>query len=201
MTISLEPASPAHRLYLSQLATYLRHSQQILAAWDHYSDRHSDPETSQPHDEDAYGRRQQKRDADTLSAFGRVYYHADELVNVAERQLAELSPSARTRRYAWQIRELRDATQRLYAVYDDWLAVRAALPDSAHPGTQAYEEPLAESYAEAWSYLDQWAIHGQALFAVNALAQRQSNASAPALPSTAPAPAHQGAATPPRVRR
>ncbi|ELS55904.1 hypothetical protein [Streptomyces viridochromogenes] len=199
MTISLEPASPAHRLYLSQLAIYLRHSRQILAAWDLYSDRHSDPETFQPHDEDAYGRRQQKRDADTLSAFGRVYYHADELVDVAERQLADLAPSDRTRRYAWQVRELRDATQRLCAVHDDWRAVRAALPESARPGTKAYEDPLAESYAEAWSYLDQWAIHGQALFAVNALAQWQSNASALALPATVPA--HKAAATSSRVRR
>ncbi|SBT92184.1 hypothetical protein GA0115233_104121 [Streptomyces sp. DI166] len=199
MTISLEPGSPSHRLYLSQLAIYLRHSRQILAAWDHYSDRHSDPETFQPHDEDAYGRRQQKRDADTLSAFGRVYYHADELVDVAERQLAQLSPSDRTRRYAWQVRELREATQRLYAVRNDWLTVRAALPASALPGTKAYEEPLAESYAEAWSYLDQWAIHGQALFAVNALAQRHSATSAPTQSTTASV--HPAAATPFMGRR
>lgn len=193
MTTSLEPGSPAHRLYLSQLALYLRHSRQILAAWDHYSSRHSDPKTFQPYDEDAYGLRQQKRDADTLSAFSRVYYHADELVHVAEQQLALLAPSDRTRRYAWQVRELREATQRLYAVHDEWRAVRDALPESARPGTTAYEEPLAESHAEAWSYLDQWAIHGQALFAVNALAERQSRAAthtavvAPPAPTTAAA--------------
>ncbi|WP_246113551.1 hypothetical protein [Streptomyces montanus] len=75
-----------------------------LAAWGHYSSRHSDPESFQPHDEDAYGLRQQQRDADTLSAFGRVYHHADELVHVAEQQLARLAPSDRTRRYAWQVR-------------------------------------------------------------------------------------------------
>ncbi|MFF4361552.1 hypothetical protein [Streptomyces sp. NPDC001604] len=188
MPLSLETASPAHRLYLSQLALYLRHSRQILAAWDAYSDKHSDPETFQPHDEDTYGLRQQQRDCDTLSAFGRVYYHADELVHVAEQQLAQLPVTALTRRYAWQVRELHEATQRLYAVHAEWRAVRAALPESAKPGTTAYEEPLAESYAEAWSYLDQWAIHGQALFAVNALAQRQSTASASALSATAPVP-------------
>ncbi|MFJ9085753.1 hypothetical protein ACIRL3_25360 [Streptomyces sp. NPDC102384] len=193
MTITLAPGSPAHRLYLSQLAIYLRHSRQILAAWDHYSARHSDPETFQPYDEDAYGLRQQKRDADTLSAFGRVYYHADELVDVAERQLALLTPSDRTRRYAWQVRELRYATQRLYAVQDDWLAVRDALPASARPGTKAYEEPLAESYAEAWHYLDQWAIHGQALFAVNALAERQSRAAGRTAAVAPPAPAADAA--------
>ncbi|MEU8482405.1 hypothetical protein [Streptomyces sp. NPDC048641] len=188
MTISLEPASPSHRLYLSQLAIYLRHSRQILAAWDHYSDQHSDPEAFQPYDEDAYGLRQQQRDADTLSAFGRVYYHADELVHVAQQQLAQLSTSARTRRYAWQVRELHDATDGLYAVHDDWLAVRRALPGTAKPGTKAFEEPLAESYAEAWSYLDQWAIHGQAIFAVNALSQKQLGGAAPVLVTAPPAP-------------
>ncbi|MFD9069081.1 hypothetical protein [Streptomyces lasiicapitis] len=188
MTISLEPGSPSHRLYLSQLALYLRHSRQILAAWDAYSDQHSDPETFQPHDEDAYGLRQQKRDADTLAAFGRVYYHAVQLVHVAEKQLAQLQPSERTRRYGWQVRELRKATERLYAVHDDWHAVYRALPESTGPGTKAYEEPLAESYAEAWSHLDQWAIHGQALFAVNALAERQLRANAPTGVVAAPAP-------------
>ncbi|MFI2204609.1 hypothetical protein ACH47Z_28255 [Streptomyces sp. NPDC020192] len=188
MTTSLEPASPAHRLYLSQLAIYLRRSRLILAARDAYSDKHSDPKTFQPYDEDAYGRRQQQRDSDTLRAFGRVYYHADELVHVAEQQLAQLPVSSLTRRYAWQVRELHEATQRLYAVHDDWLAVRRALPEAAKPGTMAYEEPLAESYAEAWSYLNQWAIHGQALFAVNALAQKQSEASAPTLVTTTPVP-------------
>jgi hypothetical protein len=198
LTISLEPGSPAHRLYLSQLALYLRHSRQILAAWDLYSDQHSDPETFQPYDEDAYGLRQQQRDADTLSAFGRVYYHADELVHVAEQQLALLSPSDQARRYTWQVRELHNATERLYALHDDWRAVRAALPDSARPGTKGYEEPLAESYAEAWSYLDQWAIHGQALFAINALAQKQSTASALTLSTTAPVPKAAAASSPAR---
>ncbi|WP_420036014.1 hypothetical protein ACN2WE_30760 [Streptomyces sp. cg28] len=199
MTFSLEPASPAHRLYLNQLAHYLRRSRQILVAWDHYSQRHSDPETFQPHDDDAYGLRQQKRDADTLSAFGRVYHHADELVHVAERQLAQLAPTERTRRYAWQARELRDATQGLYAVRNDWLAVEAALPESAQPGTAAYEEPLAESYAEVWFYLDQWAVHGQVLFAVHALAQRNSTAQAPAL--AAAGPVHQAGGTLSKARR
>ncbi|WP_063757815.1 hypothetical protein [Streptomyces fulvoviolaceus] len=188
MTIPLEPASPEHRLHLSQLAIYLRESRQILAAWDAYSDQHSDPDTHQPYDEDAYGLRQRQRDSDTLVSFGRVYDHADELVHAAEQQLAQLPASARTRRYAWQVRELRDSTTGLYAVHDDWLAVRRALPASARPGTEAFDEPLAESYAEAWHYLDQWAIHGQALFAINALAQKQSKASAPAQVTAPPLP-------------
>ncbi|MGW0536304.1 hypothetical protein [Streptomyces sp. NPDC003032] len=72
---------------------------------------------------------------DTLSAFGRVFHHADELVHVTEQQLARLAPSDRTRRYAWQVRELREATQHLYAVQDEWRSVRNELLKSAWPGT------------------------------------------------------------------
>lgn len=117
-----------------------------------------------------------------------MYYHADELVFVAEQQLALLAPSDRTRRYAWQVRELGNATQRLYGVYTDWLSVRAALPESARPGTAAYEEPLAESLAEAWAYLDQWTLHGQAVFDVNALAERQSQTGRPGPVAAPPVP-------------
>ncbi|MFD7013905.1 hypothetical protein [Streptomyces sp. NPDC059928] len=187
MTIPSAPAS--HRLYLSQLALYLRDSRLILTTWDAYSARHSDPVTNEPYDEDAYGRRQRERDADTLAAFGRVYYHAHELVEVAEQQLAQVPVSDRTRHYTGQVRELQQATEGLYAVHADWRAVREALPTMAKPGTAAYEDPLAESHAEAWHYLDQWTAHGQALFAVNALAQRQSLAGAPVAGIVAPAPA------------
>ncbi|MFE5647550.1 hypothetical protein ACFQ8Q_00305 [Streptomyces cyaneofuscatus] len=181
MTISLEAGSPAHRLRLRQLALYLRHSRQILAAWNLYSSRHSDPVTGRPHDEDTYGRRQQKRDSDTLSAFSRIYYHADELVHAADQQLAQLSGSDRTRHYSWQVRELDDAAGRLHAV------LVALNQDRPGPGTKEYEEALAEGYADAWPYLHQWTSHGQALFAINALAER-STAASPTTVVAQPAP-------------
>ncbi|MDQ1031381.1 hypothetical protein QF035_008963 [Streptomyces umbrinus] len=49
------------------------------------------------------------------------------------------------------------------------------------PGMKAYDEPLAESHAEAWHYLDQWAIHREVLFAINALAERQAQQATPAM--------------------
>ncbi|WP_338675897.1 hypothetical protein V1460_25235 [Streptomyces sp. SCSIO 30461] len=45
------------------------------------------------------------------------------------------------------------------------------------PGTEAYGEPLAE----AWHSLDQWAVRGEVLFAVNVLAERQAKQAAPAM--------------------
>lgn len=199
MTFSTEPGSPEHRLYLRQLAIYLRKSRKIRSAWDAHSNEHTNPNTHQPHDENAWARRRQQRDADTLSAFGRVYHHADELVDVAQQQLAQLPTSERTERYARQVRELREATQRLYAVHEDWRALHRALPETSKPGTKAFEEPLAESYADAFSYLDQWASQGQALFAVDALAQRQSKPSSPASTATLPVP--KAAATSSATRR
>ena len=52
--------------------------------------------------------------------------------------------------------------------------MRDKLPESARPGTKAYDEPVADSHAEAWHYLDQWANHGEVLFGVNALAESQT---------------------------
>ncbi|MGW0868912.1 hypothetical protein ACWD3Z_00310 [Streptomyces sp. NPDC002740] len=49
------------------------------------------------------------------------------------------------------------------------------------PGTKAYDGPLAESHAEAWHYLGQWAIHGEVLFAITALAERQVQQAAPVM--------------------
>ena len=51
---------------------------------------------------------------------------------------------------------------------------------------KAYDEPLAESLAEAWRYLGQWAIHGEVLFAINALAERRAQQAAPAMSPSRP---------------
>ncbi|MFB8440488.1 hypothetical protein ACFC7A_15725 [Streptomyces niveus] len=149
------PSYDAHQLYLRQLATFLRESRQILDAWDAYSDEHCDPETFEPLDEAAYDIRQRQRDTDTLNAFGRVYFHADVLVDTAEHQLARLPAFSATRAHAWQIGELRTSTQKLYELHRQWLDLRRNLPTDAVPGTAAYDEPLAESRAEAWHHLGQ----------------------------------------------
>ncbi|WP_405749114.1 hypothetical protein OG232_03920 [Streptomyces sp. NBC_01411] len=60
------------------------------------------------------------------------------------------------------------------------------LPASDRPDTKAYEESLVESLAEDWRYLDQWAIRGEGLFAVNALAERQAQQAAPAMSPSRP---------------
>ncbi|MFD4119039.1 hypothetical protein ACFWSJ_37055 [Streptomyces niveus] len=192
------PSYDAHQLYLRQLATFLRESRQILDAWDAYSDEHCDPETFEPLDEAAYGIRQRQRDADTLNAFGRVYFHTDVLVDTAEHQLARLPASSATRAHAWQIGELRTSTQKLYELHRQWLDLRRNLPTDAVPGTAAYDEPLAESRADAWHYLDQWGIYGQALIDINTQARKQARQHrSPEAPVKAPPPPEAAPTTPP----
>ncbi|MEW1794627.1 hypothetical protein [Streptomyces niveus] len=183
---------------MRQLTTYLRESKQILAAWDAYADEHVDPKTFEPFDEAAYGARQRQRDTDTLTAFGRVYFHADVLVDIAEHQLARL-PATATRDFAWRLGELRTSTQRLYALHRQWLDLRATLPRDAVPGTGAYDEPLAESRADAWHHLDQWGIHGQALIDINTQAQSRQQRS-PQAPAQAPPRPDAAPSTPPARR-
>lgn len=192
------PSYDAHRLYLRQLATYLLESKQILDAWDAYSDEHCDPKTFEPLDEAAYGIRQRQRDTDTLNAFGRVYFHAEVLVDIAEHQLARL-PASATQDYAWRLGELRTSTQKLYTLHRQWLDLRANLPTDAVPSTRAYNEPLAENRAEAWHHLDQWGIHGQALIDINTQAQNQQHRS-PVAPVKAPPPPDAAPTTPPARR-
>ncbi|MEV7870188.1 hypothetical protein AB0P17_29775 [Streptomyces sp. NPDC088124] len=79
------------------------------------------------------------------------------------------------------MRELYEAPQCLYAAHDKWRAVRDKPPESARPVTKAYDESLIENLAEAWHYLDQWAIHGEVFFAVNPLAERQAQQAAHAM--------------------
>lgn len=193
------PSDEAHRLYLRQLDTYLRDSRQILAAWDAYADEHCDPVTFEPFDEAAYGARQRQRDTDTLNAFGRVYFHADVLVDTAEHQLARL-PASAARDYAWRLGELRTGTQGLYELHRQWLDLRRNLPKDAVPGTGAYDEPLAESRADAWPHLDQWGIHGQALIDINTQAQQQQPQRSSGMPVEKP-PVPDNAPKSPRARQ
>ncbi|MEV0445544.1 hypothetical protein AB0I84_41000 [Streptomyces spectabilis] len=171
-----ERLMPAHQLYLSQLALYLRDSQLIDALWALYTHEHCDPATGQPDDAVAYSHRQTQRDADLLSAFGPVYYHADTLLEAAQQQLDQLPDGEPKQHFTGQLRQLHTSTQQLYAVRHRWIHRRSALPDG--PGEGAHEALLAASYAEARPYLARWADQGHVVLDVHALAQQSGGRSA-----------------------
>ncbi|WP_063803608.1 hypothetical protein [Streptomyces silvensis] len=191
-----------HRERLHQLTLFLRESKQILAAWDAYSDEHTDLD-GWPHDADAYGLRAARRDADTWRSFHRVRPFAKDLLATAEVQVQHLNATHIQPRWPWQLGALDAALQQLDALQQEWLTVRDALPPSARPGTDIYDDALAERNAEAWSCLDEWAGHGTVLLEIQAATQNlppraPALTTAHALSRPAPAPA---AAPPPTVRR
>ncbi|WP_254650150.1 hypothetical protein [Streptomyces sp. GbtcB7] len=67
MTSPPSPPSVIHQQRLDRLAAFLRAGEQVLAAWDAYSDQHADPDCW-PYDDETYGRRAARRDADTWTA-------------------------------------------------------------------------------------------------------------------------------------
>ncbi|MEW1632722.1 hypothetical protein AB0469_01450 [Streptomyces sp. NPDC093801] len=167
-------ADEDHRRALGRLTRYITEAQEILASWDTYSDEHTDAD-GWPHDPIAYGYRQRRRDAETWEAFAKIRFVAlTHLLPLAERQLPHI-PTLRVRpSWSWQLKTLRTSLDEIYRLQESWLAERDALPDRAVPGTQEYDEPLADRNAEAWHYLDTWAVHGQALLDINTAAQQGS---------------------------
>ncbi|MFE0211529.1 hypothetical protein ACFWY7_12710 [Streptomyces sp. NPDC059001] len=88
----------------------------------------------------------------------------------------------------WQLGVLRDALDRLDALHEEWLHTRDSLPVAARPGTPDYDDALAEYHAESWSYLDDWASHGQTVLDINTAARHAPSTLAPP-PTAATVPA------------
>ncbi|MFZ3470461.1 hypothetical protein ACODT3_24400 [Streptomyces sp. 4.24] len=190
-----DPRAP-HELLLRQLDLYLREAEEALAAWNTYSDEHTDPD-GWPHDETAYGLRQSRRDADTWRSFNRVRSGAKDLVATAAAQLHKLPERSVHPRWAWQISCLRVALDRISTLQSEWLDLRTTLPASARPGVEEYDGPLAERNAEAWHYLDEWSLHGQAVLDIHTALRRSQSR-----PAAAPVAALPGRdATPAKPRR
>nr|WP_203615427.1 hypothetical protein [Streptomyces sp. SID13726] len=178
---------------MRHLDAFLRDSEQILTAWDAYSEEHTDLD-GWPYDDDAYGLRQRRRDADTAEAFETVRAGARHLLATADTQLPRLPPVSVQAHWGYRLGVLHSALDRLDALYEQWLATRDSLPLGARPGTPAFDSALAEHHAECWSHLDDWATHGHVLGDINTAAQYAPSPLAPP-PATmavlpAPGPTH-----------
>ncbi|MEE1765276.1 hypothetical protein [Streptomyces sp. SP18BB07] len=160
-------------------------SKKILDAWDAYSDEHTDLD-GWPYDDHAYGLRASRRDADTAEAFEPLRHGARHLLATAETQLGRLPAGAVQSRWVYQLGVLHAGLDRLEQLHQQWRETRDALPATATPGTPAFDDALAEYHAESWSYLDDWATHGNTLREINTVAR---NAPSPLAPAPAPATA------------
>ncbi|WP_244188960.1 hypothetical protein [Streptomyces yokosukanensis] len=82
-------------------------------------------------------------------------------------------------RWGFQLGVLATALDRLDALHEQWERTRDSLPADARPGTPVFDDALAEHHAECWTYLDDWASHGDALGEINSAARHAPSLLAP----------------------
>ncbi|MEU6144152.1 hypothetical protein ABZ848_27840 [Streptomyces sp. NPDC047081] len=192
----LSSPSVVHQQRLDQLAVFVRTSEQLLDAWDAYSDQHTGPD-GWPYDAESYGRRAALRDADTWSAAARIRPFARDLISTAAVQLQHLPARTVQPAWPWRLSAVDDALDQLDALEADYWARLDELPPSAGPGTAGYDDLVDARNAEAWHALDELALHTPAVLAIHAAVQ----ATPPCLDAVAPRPAPAESASPAPVAR
>ncbi|MDX3523261.1 hypothetical protein [Streptomyces scabiei] len=192
------PSSPSavQQQRLDRLAAFLRTSEQVLASWDAYSDQNTDPD-GWPYDDETYGRRAARRDADTWQAAAQIRPFARELLSTAEVQLQQLPAQAVQSHWPWHLASAEAALDELDAVGERYRALLEELPPSARPGTEAYDDLIDARNAEAWHALDELALHTPAILAIHT-ATRDAR---PRLEALAPRPAPAASAAQAPVAR
>ncbi|MFG2979380.1 hypothetical protein ACGFYY_41145 [Streptomyces sp. NPDC048331] len=174
------PTHPEDELALGQLALFLDEAKQILAAWDDYSDQHTNPIDGWPDDETAYAVRRSQLNADTWRSYNRIRLRAKDLLATAAAELEALPERSVHPHWAWKTGRLQTAHEGLDVLQSQWLDLRAALPASARPGAEEYDAPLAERNVEAWQYFDQWSLHGKAVLDIHNAWRRSQSRPTPA---------------------
>ncbi|MEE1744106.1 hypothetical protein AB0D16_19310 [Streptomyces sp. NPDC048161] len=188
------PSSPStaptedHQFRLGHLAAFLRESKLIQDTWSVYSDEQTDID-GVPYDEHDYALHQDRRHAETWRAFEQVRYSGETLLATAEHQLQQLPSHKIQARWVWELGTLHTALEQLRTLQSEWVEFRDSLPASAGPGTEQYDDPLADRNADAWSSLDDWTTHGQSILDIHVAARQAPSLLTTSAPVRVPAPA------------
>ncbi|MFD6343439.1 hypothetical protein ACFWF9_01770 [Streptomyces roseolus] len=171
---------------------FLAESEAILAAWDAYSDEHTDAD-GWPYDEVSYGWRMVQRDSETWRAFQEVRLSARELLATAAVQLQHVNAGDIEPRWAWQLAELARALEKLETLRRGHAEVREARRDLPPVSQGEFVDSLAERNEEAWDSLDTWATQGRALLDIHAVALKAPTRILGAVPASAASPVRRPA--------
>ncbi|MGY1495743.1 hypothetical protein ACW4TU_03705 [Streptomyces sp. QTS52] len=196
MTSPPFPPSVIDQQRLDRLAAFLRTGEQVLAAWDAYSDQHTDPDCW-PYDDETYGRRAARRDADTWTAATLIRPFARELISTAEVQLQQLPARAVQSPWPWHLASAEAALDQLDAFEEDYGDRLDGLPHSAGPGTEAYDDLIDARNAEARHALNDLALHAPVILAIHTATRHTP----PLLEAVAPRPVPSVSAPPASLAR
>jgi hypothetical protein len=178
--------SALHQQRLDHIAEFVRTSKQLQAAWDIYSDQHTDPDGC-PYDDWAYELRAARRDADTWQAALHIRVFTRELISTARVQLQNLPSQAVQAPWPWQLACAEAALDQLDAVEADYRTGLDSLPLSAGPIAQSRDYSIAARNAEAWQALNELVLHTPAILAIHAAVQNTPPRPNPLAPRSAPA--------------
>jgi hypothetical protein len=145
-----------------------RLAQKALDDWDAVSDSLCDGQ-GLPLDEDAYGIRQARRDADAWQNFETFLFHGPAAIDHAKSVLTALPlPAATTNRWNYQLRALTDALTEGTRIRDEWETRLAAVLDQQVGPDRwlAFEDTLAERNAESWHAMTVFMDHEPVLHAI-----------------------------------
>ncbi|MFD8550144.1 hypothetical protein ACFV08_00740 [Streptomyces fradiae] len=173
---------------------YIAESEAILAAWDAYSDQHTDADAGGwPYNVSSYGWCMVQRDAETWRAFQEVRPSARELLATAAVQLQHINAADVEPRWAWQLAELTRALDKLKTLQRGHAEVREARRALPPVPQEEFVDSLAERNEEVWDYLNTWATQSRALLDIHAVALKTPTRLLGAGPAPAASPAHRPA--------
>jgi hypothetical protein len=151
-----------------------RLANKALDDWDAVSDSLCDA-AGVPLDEDAYGIRQARRDAEAWQPFETFLFHGPAAIDHAKAALTALPlPASTANRWNYQLRALTDALTEGTRIRDEWETRLAAVVDQQTGPERwvTFNDTLDERNAEGWYAMTLFIDHGLVLHAI-ADAERQ----------------------------
>jgi hypothetical protein len=145
-----------------------RLAQQALDDWDAVSDSLCDA-AGIPLDEDAYGARQVRRDAEAWEPFETFLFHGPAAIGHAKAALTTLPlPASTAARWEYRLRSLAAALTEGTSIRDEWESRLAAVLDQQVGPDRwvAFNEGLAERNAEGWYAVTIFMDHAPVLQAI-----------------------------------
>jgi hypothetical protein len=145
-----------------------RLAQQALDDWDAVSDSLCDA-AGIPLDEDAYGVRQVRRDAEAWEPFETFLFHGPAAIGHAEAALTALPlPASTAARWEYRLRSLAAALAEGTSIRDEWESRLAAVLDQQVGPDRwvTFNEGLAERNAEGWYAVTVFMDHAPVLQAI-----------------------------------
>ncbi|MFF3372111.1 hypothetical protein ACFYXF_04035 [Streptomyces sp. NPDC002680] len=192
MTSTPSQPSPSHQQRLDQLANRLFTETVSLAGWTEYIYLSDDPREA-AQDDQPFGRRITRRDADVWNTVAPLRAILRELISIARAQKIQVDEVVgRTNTSHWysELTWSEEALDQFDALEEAYRIRLDNLPSSAVAGTPAYNSLIEERNAKAWYAVRKLSLYVSSIWLVNEHFERHmprtKNGAAPPVPPPSP---------------